>query len=216
LYAWRREELRAEAHLRIGRLLTKHTPPEKLEKAIFEILNQVNRGAALITFGPGQVAPLRLSQEERDQIAELYLTAGKRAKTSTAYASALRYLTAGRALLGENTWERVYTLTFALEFQRAECEFLIGDFAAAEDRLSMLSRRAGNLVDSAAVVHLQTELYASLDRSDRAVEAGLEYLRQVGVDWSPDPTDDDVRQEYERIWQQLGSQPIEALVTYPR
>ena len=62
------EELRAEAHLRIGRLLAKHTPPEKLEQAIFEILNQVNRGAALLTFGPVTVGHLRLSQEERDEI----------------------------------------------------------------------------------------------------------------------------------------------------
>jgi AAA ATPase domain/Protein kinase domain len=85
------EELRAEAHLRIGRLLTAHTPPEKREEAIFEIVNQVNRGATLIT-----------SQEERDQIAELNLIAGKRARASTAYASALKYLTAGAALLADD------------------------------------------------------------------------------------------------------------------
>lgn len=34
------KELRAEAHLRIGRLLVAHTPPEKLEEGIFEIVNQ--------------------------------------------------------------------------------------------------------------------------------------------------------------------------------
>jgi predicted ATPase len=55
-----------------------HTPLEKREEAIFEIVNQLNRGVALIT-----------SREERDQIAELNLIAGRRAKASTAYLSAL-------------------------------------------------------------------------------------------------------------------------------
>ena len=83
------EELRAEAHLRIGRLLVAHTPPEKREEAIFEIVNQLNRGAALIT-----------SRDEREQLAELNLIAGKRAKASTAYASALKYLIAGASTVG--------------------------------------------------------------------------------------------------------------------
>ena len=43
------ESQRAEAHLRIGRLLARHTPPERREEAIFEIVNQLNRGAALLT-----------------------------------------------------------------------------------------------------------------------------------------------------------------------
>ena len=76
------------------------------------------------------------------------------------------------------------SLTFALEVQRAECEFLTGDFAAAEERLSMLSRRAEDLTDSSVVARLQTELYAALDQNDRAVAAALEYLRRTGVDWS--------------------------------
>ena len=80
----------------------------------------------------------------------------------------------------------------------------------------MLSRRAANLVDNAAVARLQTQLYATLDRSDRAVEVTLEYLRRVGVDWSPHPTEDEVRQEYERIWRQLRSRRIEMLVDLPQ
>src|SRR5262249_48867369 len=98
------EALRAEAHLRIGRLLEAHTPAERREEAIFEIVNQLNRGAALIT-----------AEEERDQLADLNLIAGTRAKGSTAYASALTYLNSGAALLTEDSWERHRDLIFALE-----------------------------------------------------------------------------------------------------
>jgi predicted ATPase/signal transduction histidine kinase len=203
-YALIAESERAAVHLRIGRLFVSRTAPEEIEEKIFEIVNQLNRGTALID-----------SLKERERVAELNLIAGKRAKSSTAYVSALTYFVAGRALLAEKSWEQQYALTFALEFQRAECEFLTGDFAAAEERLSILSRRAGNLVDSAAVTRLQTELYTALYQSDRAVAAGLEYLRRAGVDWSPHPTNDEVQREYERIWQQLGNRPIEALVDLP-
>ena len=84
------EATRAAAHLRIGRILVARTPPEGREEAIFEIAGQLNRGSALIT-EPG----------EREQLAEFNLTAGKRAKASTAYASAITYLAAGRALMPE-------------------------------------------------------------------------------------------------------------------
>ena len=40
----------------------------------------------------------------------------------------------------EESWDRLYAFMFELEFQQAECEFLTGDFAAAKERLSMLSR----------------------------------------------------------------------------
>ena len=89
------QELRSAAHLRIGMLLAAHTPEAKREEAIFEIVNQLNRGSHLLT-----------SVEDRERVAELNLIAGRRAKVSTAYASALKYLGAGRALLTEETWER--------------------------------------------------------------------------------------------------------------
>jgi PAS domain S-box-containing protein len=198
------ESVRAEAHLRIGRLLAANTPPERREGAIYEIVNQLNRGAPLITSDP-----------EREQLAELNLIAGKRAKAATAYGSALNYLVAGEALLPEDCWERRYPLVFAMEVNRAEYEFLTGDLAAAEERLSTLSLRAANLVDKATVACLRTALYTTLTRADRAVEICVEYLREAGIACSPHPSDEDVRQEYERLWAQLGSRPIEALFDLP-
>ena len=78
-----------------------------------------------------------------------------------------------------------------------------------------LSRRTGNLVDEAAVTCLRMDLYFLLVRPDRAVDVCLEYLRRVGIEWSPHPNDEEVRQEYERIWRQLGSRAIEDLIDLP-
>ncbi len=160
---------RAAAHLRIGRVLASSDTPEEVEEQIFEIANQLNRGAGLIT-----------SHAERDRLAELNLRAGKRAKSSTAYQSALAYLRVGQALLSKNCWDRQYPLAFAFELHLAECEFLTGD-AAAEERLSTLAGRARSLVDLAAVASLRQVLYTMLDRLDRSVEVALDYLRKVGI-----------------------------------
>jgi PAS domain S-box-containing protein len=221
------EGARGAAHLRIGRrfmlgwkrlgpeqslntrlvtyadaLLASRNAPTEIEERIFEIVNQFNRGSDLITSG-----------EERERVAELNFIAGRRAKISTAYASALAYFAAGRALLTEESWDHNYELIFGLEFHMAECELLTANMAAAEDRLSMLARRYG--AHSWAVARLRLTLYTTLDQSDRGVQVCLEYLERNGTYWSPRPTSDEVRREYDRIWSQLGSRSIEELIDLP-
>jgi PAS domain S-box-containing protein len=198
------EHSRAETHLRIGRLLWAHFTPEKREEAVFEIVNQLNRGAALIT-----------SQDEREQLAELNLIAGKRARASTAYVSALNYLAAGAALLSDDCWDSNYHLIFPLELHRAECEFLTGELTAADERLTALSTRAANTVERAAIACLRVDLYVTLDRFRHAITVGLGYLQHLGVEWSPHPAEAEARREYERIWIKLGSRTIEELVDLP-
>jgi len=198
------DELRSEAHLRIGRLLATHIPPEKRDATIFDIVNQLNRGAALIT-----------SQEERVQLAVFNLNAAKRAKASSAYASTLNYLAAGIALLEPDCWISQRELAFALELLRAECEFLTGELSQAAERLAALSARAAGLVELATVVSLHIEVCTTLDQSDRAVALCLDYLRRLGVQWSAHPTEDEARREYERIWSQIGDRTIEQLIDLP-
>src|SRR6202012_440018 len=48
-----------------------------------------------------------------------------------------------------------------------------------------------------------------------AVEACLEYLRRRGTHWSPRPSKDDVRREFDRIWWQLADRQIEDLIDLP-
>ena len=54
---------------------------------------------------------------------------------------------AGAALLKDDCWERRRELIFALELNRAECEFLTGQFSVAEERLAALSNRATTKIE---------------------------------------------------------------------
>jgi predicted ATPase/signal transduction histidine kinase len=197
-------EVRAEAHLRIGRLLHAHVPAEKREETIFEIVSQLNRGAALIT-----------SEDERFQLAELNLVAAKRAKASVAYASALHYAIAGQALLTDDCWQRRHDLMFQLELHRAECEFQTGEASSAAERADRLRTRATDTVELAMATCLGIDDYMMLGNSDRAIAIALDYFRRIGIDWPLHPTDEQVRGEYERTLSQLGSRQISEMIDLP-
>jgi predicted ATPase/signal transduction histidine kinase len=195
---------RPSVHLNVGRILVSHLTVTEIDDRIFEIVDQFNRGASLIEL-----------PKERERAAELNLLAGKRAKEATAYSSALMYLATGRGLFADDCWDRHYRLLFDLEIHRSECEYLTNELATAENRLSALLERATTLIDRAAIARQQMALYTILDRIDRAVEAGLEFLTYVGIKLPPHPTNAEVEQEFDQIWKRLGDRSIEQLFDLP-
>ncbi len=203
-YALIPESERPEVHLRIGRALLASLTADGLAEHLFDVASQLNRGSALL-----------IDHGEKVQVAAINLRAGRKAKASAAYASAREYFAAGMALLDEGDWTSQYELTFGLSLERAECELLTADMPAAEGRLTLLAQRARSRHDFAVVTRLQVTLYTSLDRSNRAIEVFLDYLRRNGTDWSPHPARDEVTQEYNRIWSLLGDRRIEDLVDLP-
>ena len=78
-----------------------------------------------------------------------------------------------------------------------------------------LRTRAASTVDRATVVCLCADLYTTLGQNARAIAVGLDYLRHVGIHWSPHPTEEEARREYDRTWSQLGSRSIDELVDLP-
>ena len=115
-YALIPESQRAGAHLRIGRALLPSLTADGLAEHVFDIANQLNRGAALL-----------IDRDEKVHVAAIDLRAGRKAKASAAYASAREYFAAGMTLLDEQNWGNQYELTFGLWLGRAECEFLSGN-----------------------------------------------------------------------------------------
>ncbi|MFL6602433.1 MAG: AAA family ATPase [Steroidobacteraceae bacterium] len=195
---------RSAIHLRIGRALAAHGGPDWIDDKIFEIVNQLNRGA-----GPVQ------SPEERYRIATLNVRAGKRAKQSAAYDAALNYFATAEGLLDENRWEHPHGEMFELGLLRAQSDYLTADLESAEEHLAKLSPHANNLIEQAAITCLGLELYMTANRSDRAVQVALDYLRRIGIQWTPRPGDEEVKAEYEQLWQRIGTRSFDDLIDLP-
>jgi len=195
------EPQKVALHLRIGEKLAKELTPAKRDETIFEIVNHFDRAAGLLT-----------SPAERRVVAELNLVAAKRARAATAYGSALNYLTTGGALLAEDAWQADYDLAFAIELRRGECEFLLGELELAERRLTGLWAQARSHIDLAGVASLLEALHITRGEHERAMQVGREYLHHVDIPLKGDPTDQDVRDEYERLLQALQGKAISSLL----
>jgi predicted ATPase/signal transduction histidine kinase/CheY-like chemotaxis protein len=194
------EKEHAATHLRIGRLLLASTPPEQLDDRSFELVSHMNLGAALLTAA------------ERERVAELNLLAGGRAQATAAHASARSYFAAGSALLDEECWERRYELAFALGIRQVESELSLGELAAAEGRLTHLEGSARGLIDRAAVVRARATLLLMRSEFTRSLEMLLGFLTRAGIDLPLDPSDDSIRDEYDRLRDKLGNRQIESLL----
>jgi predicted ATPase/GAF domain-containing protein len=198
------QEHRAAFHLSIGRVLLANLTAEGLTAQLFEVASQFNRGTALI-----------VDRDEKAQVATLNLRAGRKAKTSAAYASARAYYSAGSALFDERDWSLQYELTFALSVEAAQCELLSGNFEAAERLLVELLRRGASKVDQAAAYHIKVQLHAVKGEYAQAVDSGLACLRLFGIDLPAHPSWEDVQAEYETAWQTLDGRPVESLIDLP-
>jgi predicted ATPase/signal transduction histidine kinase len=203
-YALIDEQKRPELHLHIGRLLVQNLAQDEIELNLFDIVNQLNSGSALIS-----------DPDEKERVAKLNLRAGKKAKTSAAYTSACIYLSAGMGLAGHDVWQRSYQLAFCLWLERAESEFLAGNFDAADIFISELLDRSRSTVDKVAAHRLRILLHLMRGEFAKAVEHGLECLRLFEIEVPAHPTRESVQAEYERIYQQLADRPIASLAELP-
>jgi PAS domain S-box-containing protein len=198
------EEHRAEVHLALGRALLAGMTPDQLADHLFDVANQLNRGAARL-----------IDRDEKAQVATIDLRAGRKAKASAAYASARAYFSTGMALLDERDWSSQYELTFSLWLERMECEFLTGSFDTAEQLLREILQRGASKVDQAAVYHLKVQLHEVKGEYPQAVASGLACLNLFGIDILVHPTHEQVQAEYETVWQILNGRTIESLIELP-
>ncbi|MCC6557541.1 MAG: AAA family ATPase [Polyangiaceae bacterium] len=194
----------ADLHLRLGWLLLEQAPEGATDGLIFEVVHQLNRGAARAA-----------TEGEQRRIAELNLRAGQKAKAAGAARSAATYLATGLSLLPGGGWGGDPRLAFRLHLALAECELLIGRFGEVERLCALLLEHAEARVDRASVHRILIQAAAAQADNARAVEIGLTCLRMFGIELPQSVGPEDARAEIVWVRDKLKELTLEELLALP-
>ncbi|MGI6777016.1 MAG: helix-turn-helix transcriptional regulator [Acetivibrionales bacterium] len=164
------EDEKKEKHIAIGRLLLQNTVRSSLEEKIMYIMDHFNRSLELIH-----------DPTERMELAEYNLLAGRKAKASAAYASALQYFRSGIKLLLDTAWEHDYKLSYDLYLELAQAEYLSGNVKVAEQLFDVVIKKSETELERASVYGLKVILYAGIGKYDNAVKTGINALERLGL-----------------------------------
>jgi predicted ATPase len=171
------EDRKQSTHLKIGQLLLQNTPPDKLEESIFDIVNQLNFGIDTID-----------NPAEKMQLAQLNLTAGRKAKVANAYEPAVRYLRVAMQLLPADCWQSQYDLTLAIYESTAESEYLNINYEDSKNIIDIVLKQAQTLLDKVNAYELQFQSYNAQNRLLESLNTGLEVLKLLGINFPQNPS----------------------------
>jgi predicted ATPase/signal transduction histidine kinase len=203
-YSLIQEDKKQSIHLKIGKLLLRNIPVAEQEEKIFNLVNQFN-----------MALPLIILQAERDRLARMNLIAGRKALASTAYPSAVKYLTTGIQLLTDDSWERKYELTLGLYERAAEAAYLGGNFEQTEQLAEVVLTRAKTLLEKIKVYEVKIQAYGAQNQALKAVNTALTVLKQLGVEFPENPSESDFKLGMAEIALNMTGKHIDDLINLP-
>ncbi|BAZ48298.1 serine/threonine protein kinase with two-component sensor domain [Nostoc sp. NIES-4103] len=157
-------------HLKIGQILLENISAKKQEENIFALINHLNIGADLIT-----------NQLDKNELAQLNLLAGHKAKSATAYETAVKYLNTGLEMLADDSWHTQYDLTLKLYIESAEAEYLNGSFDSASKLIKIALPNTKTLLDQVKLYEAQMQIFISQLEMVKAIDMGLQILEKLGI-----------------------------------
>ncbi|ROU02262.1 diguanylate cyclase [Marinobacter sp. R17] len=191
-------------HLMIGRLMLRHGGGRAADDQLIDIVNHLNQGRTLID-----------ADDERLRLAEFNLRAGRRAREASAYESALGYLKVAADLLSDDAWTRHPSLMGPLATEMQLCLYLTGRTDDADHWLAILLDHAQSDLERADVLATRTRQNATLGRMNASIQAAIEGLALLGVDFTEHPGQADIDRERQLVDHYLAGRAIADLVDAP-
>jgi predicted ATPase/signal transduction histidine kinase len=198
------EDEKKSTHFNIGQLLLNNTPEAETEDKIFNIVNQLNYGVELI-----------INPEELNKLAELNLIAGRKAKSSTAYTAAIKYLNLGLEIIAEDSWKNQYAFCLALHEEACEAAYLSGDFEKMNEFAGIVINSAKSLLEKIKVYEIKIQAYSAQNLLIEALEIGFDLLKLLGIDFPIAPIESDIQQAFKYIGEKLSNRKIVDLINLP-
>jgi histidine kinase len=174
-YALLDEAERKQQHLRIGWLMFEHLPPEQLDSQLFDVVAHLNLGLSLVR-----------DAKQRAEIVKLNVRAGARAKAASAHKAAAESFGVAMQLLGQDAWLTDYQLMFELHRERANCEYVNGNFEASEQLALAAIEHCSSVLDKAALYTIRMFMAITAVNYTKAMSLGLEILSLLGYEASAD------------------------------
>ena len=191
-------------HYQLGQLLLQQISAEEKEERIFELVNQLNQGIALIN-----------QPTERDELTQLNLIACRKARASAAYQAAREYAAIGLSLLGKKTWQKQYEMSLNFHELQAELAFLCTDFEQMDYFINLVIEEAQSVLDVVKVYIIRIQANAARNKIQEALLVGREILQRFGITFPAIPTTDDIAQAMLENQTLMGDKNIESLYDLP-
>ncbi|NOQ14825.1 MAG: AAA family ATPase, partial [Methyloprofundus sp.] len=198
------ENQKQKLHLKIGRLLLKNTPKEKLANYYFDIVEHYNKSIALVT-----------DTDELVELAKLNLIVGQKAKASTAYSPALQYYRNGFDCLQGLTKQEHYQLRFEIEKGEIECNFLLANIDEGLKQAGSLLKLCKTIEDKVDVNNILILYYGGAGQMDQAIDIALDSLSYLNVNIPRDPSQIQFLTELARAKINLGRKKTDELINMP-
>ncbi|MEG4577432.1 AAA family ATPase [Microcoleus sp. N3A4] len=198
------DDQKQATHLTIGQLLLQKYSEIEREEKLFDIVGHLNQGIESID---------RLS--EREALAQLNLEAGRKARSSTAYAAANIYLQMGIELLTPQCWQTQYELALNLYVAAAEIAYLNGDFDGMEHMAALVLQEAQTILDRVKIYEIKIAAQTAQSKVLETIAVARDALLQLGIELPAEPDDAKIGKALQALGSQLSGRKIDELVDLP-
>ncbi|KAI9130702.1 AAA family ATPase [Acaryochloris sp. CCMEE 5410] len=202
-YALIPETQKQTTHIDIGRSLLNRLSPTEIEDRLFDIVNHWNVGIDILK-----------DPTEQEQLCQLNLRAGEKAKGTIAYDMAQHYAATAVQFLHPQSWQTDYAQTLAIHNLSAEVAYLNGDFAQVTHWTEQILQNVQRLDQTKAY---EIKILATVAQKQflEAIELGRQVLKPLDIDIPREPDTQEIQQALDATAKLVPQAQIQSLVDLP-